>query len=180
MYNSLSFFDGTYFICHTKPSTLCESASAITLHKVFGGGTYEWTGKMSPAAGLTNNTQCGMGFEKYHGNAELGIIAFVLDADGAYRTYTGTGGATTKKEVIVTSPVQDWTTEKIFRVEWTSGQVIFKVWNGASWDIVNTHTTNVPPTSAPESFFLETTVGIPAAVTDAWCYVKKATFTQIA
>lgn len=76
--------------------------------------------------------------ERIHGWGAEGLIGFVYQ-NGQYRSISGALGGVTFTNLVG----QDWTTEKEFKVVWTSGQVEFYVAGG----LVATHTTDVPANS---------------------------------
>jgi hypothetical protein len=121
-------------------------ASFVT-QRQFPVGNYQWRGKIE---GPENYVllYCG-GFEYEHGWGDRGIIGFYNDESwGGYCTITGAGGDVTRTVL----SGQDWTVERVFKVEWSSAQVKFYV----DGELVSTHTTNIP--NVPMMFFNEVTV----------------------
>jgi len=138
---SMAYWDGTYWVCRNWDK-LGSVSSVLWVNKTYGYGTYQWKGKITMPS---NAGFIFMGFEKSHGFAADGLIAFVVYSGPSYRTQTVLG--VNIEENILAG--QDWTVERTFRIEWSATQVVFKV-DGAT---VATHTTVIPPENIP--FFIE-------------------------
>ena len=169
MVSAFVCYENPYFIAYIASGVTDQWSSLLTARQ-FPVGNYEWYGKMTPQT----NSYAFAGFEFHHGYTVDGVVMFFTDGT-AYKVRTGTGGSfgTGGANTDTTLSGQDWTTEKLFKIEWTSAQVKFYV----AGSLVATHTTNIPNLAMP--FFLEAGVAGTASGGVARSYVKQETLKAV-
>jgi len=130
-----TYHDGTYFVCRCHAAQLA-SASLVLANKRYGAyGTFQAKAKLSGAVKF--NSLFLFLLENHHGHPSDGLISFFYSGvDEKYYAWSQDAGGVTLTDL----GALDWTAEKTFRIEWTAGQIIFKI----DGEVVATHNTNVP------------------------------------
>ncbi|MEM2849043.1 MAG: hypothetical protein QXI36_02065 [Candidatus Bathyarchaeia archaeon] len=180
--NSFVYVDSPYLVCRGKSRPLLtaggyyvepredtyEHCSWITL-KEYGYGTYQWIAKVG---GTTWGEEYACGFEHHHGFPLEGLITFLrlYDAGGLkHRCWTSWNGNQQTTDLTE----ENWTTERTFKIEWTSTYVKFYINNV----LKATHSTVVPQDSM--GFFSEA-CAYRGGTTESVAYYKLNTFEKIA
>lgn len=153
----LSYFADGYYTSRASSAAPGNSYGSLwTIGALFDFGTYQCKAYIS-APGANRGMHV-FGFEYHHGWAGEGLIWFQNTA-GVYGVGTRTQVDGTYPYTITTLGGEDWTTEKTFKIEWTSGSVKFYV-DGV---LKATHTTYIHQT--PMCLYIETfTLATPPGV----------------
>jgi len=167
---ALCYIKDGYFICRCRANLtdgLNHYSSWLIVGKLYGYGTYEWIGKIKNPG---SQRRMYLGFEKTHGWGDEGLAVFA-NVLGTYKTITYDDNG---NEETQTLSGQDWTSDTIFKIEWTATYVKFYI-----DDILKTtHSTRVP--TGPAHFLLEIGANhTPAPTTEPFCYVKENSFKEL-
>ena len=132
--NALTHYDsnnGSY-VCKVGSVAGNSFYSLWTVGQTFDYGTYQWNGSVFGTSSDMNQI---FGFEYLHGFAGEGLISFEC-LEGGCKVKSAWGGSAEQTSL----GGEDWTSEMIFKVEWTSTSVKYYV-DGVLKD---TDTTYVP------------------------------------
>ena len=139
-----AYYDGTYLVCHTYPAQLATSSMLLAYKRYGAYGNFQAEALLSGAAKF--NTLYLFGLENTHGHPSAGLIAFYYHGiDQKYYAVSMTPGGIEQTDL----GALDWSAEQLFSIEWTLGQILFKIEGG----LVATHNVRVP--DMPMSWFIE-------------------------